>query len=123
MKVFKDNGSDICSHKKGIQGGKVLKKLILKAEKRKLFAENFHIYAVLQSTITRLKLDNYYLSMRNVSHKAKYGNCVVEMMEQNRKQSSCVKNSGKLELSVTNSVQFDEDPLSLNSFFEELKNR
>jgi len=79
----------------------VITKLINKAERRKKTTESFYVYAVLQSTIGRLKLDDFML-------KAK-GKKLVRI--ENCSSAKCVDDS---------SFQPRDDPLHLDSFFKQV---
>lgn len=102
-------------------GKNVLRRLISKAEKRKLQAENVRIYALLQSTVLRLELDKNNLRERQIICKH---------------LKSCVNHTEKERLGANRSIpkkssdsdsicvdSHDQDPLNLNSFFEKLKER
>jgi hypothetical protein len=119
MKVLSKEGKDNLTVKSELGGAKVLRKLILKAEKRKSYAENFHIYAVLQSTIRRLKLDTKSLK---VIRNCKFGNSEDKGMNQNSRSITCVQNS-VINIYDIHDHDDDKDPLNLNTFFEELNSR
>ena len=117
MKVFNREGKDFMTVKSELNGANVLRKLILKAEKRKTYAENFHIYAVLQSTISRLKSDSKLLKVTKVPHNFKIGKSLKDGL--NQSSISCAQNS----FVKIHHDHDDKDPLNLDSFFEKLNNR
>lgn len=81
----------------------VLSKLICKAEKRKIAAENYHIYAVLQSTILKLKMES---------------KCIIQ---QRRSSTNCTRKIGFGTKNVgLPKRKVCEDPLELDSFFRKL---
>jgi hypothetical protein len=85
----------------------VISKLISKAERRKRTAETFHVYAVLQSTICRLKMDDVVLRCKG----KQFDDDLVKLSTSNPENSDdqCVGESS-----------FQDDPLHLNSFFRRL---
>lgn len=84
----------------------VFSQLIRKAEKRKMSAENFHIYALLQSTIMRLRHDDSLYTMKSLKLDSS------KQVETN-KAMECSDNSAC-------SGQLDHD-LGLDEFFLKLK--
>lgn len=103
-----------CTHKRVIRSRNsrkfkssgVFSQLIRKAEKRKMSAENFHIYALLQSTIMRLRHDDSLYTMKSL--KLDSSNQV-----QTNKAMECSDNAAC-------SGQLDHD-LGLDEFFLKLK--
>ena len=95
----------------------VLSKLIIRVEKRKSMAENFLVYALLQSTVERLKTDSCMLDKRKskvlFKERRNFGD------EQISKLNSCSVSEQKC--SNQNSSQNSEDPLKLDEFFSRLK--
>lgn len=83
----------------------VFSALVRKAEKRKLSAENFHIYALLQSTIVRLKRETGFFETRKMQTKC-----------EKRDYSACSSNNGELSSGVATT-----DILDLDEFFDILK--
>ena len=53
----------------GIKPKSVFSKLIRKAERKKMSAENYRVYAMLQSTIDRLKQDNIVFNTKYIHRK------------------------------------------------------
>jgi len=86
----------------------VVSKMIRKAKERKSTAENYHIYALLQSTIHRLEMDNYVLSCK-------------------RSVNSCSPVRRRIETCISKNCEISsqdkevEDLLNLDSFFSRLK--
>lgn len=96
----------------------ILSKLINRAEKRKSKAESFHIYALLQSTVERLRSDSRLLDHRK--HKLK----VCKIVNFNRSEDNSVKKDYFSEESPSENDQqnvMDGDPLKLDAFFSRLK--
>lgn len=119
-------GNETLSKKSEMSGGQVLRKLISKAEKRKSLAQNVHIYALLQSTILRLKLDDKVLRLQSFSCKRTGNERWASSSRVNLdsgKRFILSSSSSCVESSVSDFCIDDEDPLQLNSFFEELKSR
>ena len=88
----------------------VLSRLINRAERRKLKAETFHVYALLQSTVERLKMDVHLLDVKT------YG-------LQRSSFNLCIENDGPALISETlrSENQDLDDPLQLDLFFNKLK--
>ncbi|KAL4238736.1 hypothetical protein ACF0H5_003443 [Mactra antiquata] len=102
----------------------VLRHLISKAEKRKQVAENFHVYALLQSTIHRLKLDDHLVKMRNLTINNK--RFKVNSSRLLTSDDVVTKRLSDVEISVSDNLTFsdgciDKDPLDLDIFFQKLK--
>ena len=94
---------------KGRCENQVLNKLITKAENRKMAAENYHVYALLQSTIFRLQFDDHILSCLTNSK----CRSVNKQINENKKY---VHNN----VSHQKDVKLKEDILKLDSFFSQL---
>lgn len=115
MKLISTNGTEKEIRKTDINGRKVLKNLISKAEKRKAQAENFRVYALLQSTIFRLKRD-----------KSSFGG-----PRMCRVRSGVTTDRHVFQMGIDECCQVSDfvlrgdgqDPLNLNEFFEKLKER
>ena len=85
---------------------RVLCKLITKAEKRKLSAENYHVYALLQSTIEMLQMNDKLIQSSNKRSRQRNPIC------KNRNNVECENRSdGK---------QSYEDVLQMDNFFSKL---
>jgi len=87
----------------------VISKLINKAEKRQKTAENFLIYAVMQSTICKLKMDDML-----------YQVSCTEPKDFDKRSLVRSRRSHSVEKRVENYCAQD-DPLHLDSFFDKLR--
>lgn len=93
----------------------MLTKLILRAEKRKAKAENFLVYALLQSTVERLKWDSHLLENKRL--KSLKGDCISKEDGTNSFGFICSDT-----LCHPKEITFEEgDPLNLDDFFSRLK--
>lgn len=116
MKFISTNGTDKVIMKTDINGRKVLKNLITKAEKRKAHAQNFRIYALLQSTIFRLQRDKRTFEGQRMC-RIRSGVDETDRHVFRTGIDRCCP--------VSDFVLFcdGQDPLNLNEFFEKLKER
>jgi len=101
-KVSKPRKSDFCG---------VFSKLIIKAEKKKMSAQNYRMYALLQSTISRLRMDDDLYKLHKLIKRCKSTTNGIEK----------VSTDGKV--AVGDDVEDCDvpDPLQLGTFFDRLK--
>lgn len=101
-KVSKPSKSDLCG---------VFSKLIIKAEKKKMSAQNYRMYALLQSTISRLRMDDDLYKLH----------VLVKRCKSTKNSFEKVSTDGKV--AVGNDVEDGDvpDPLQLDTFFDRLK--
>lgn len=107
----------VCCNRSNYDGNKtVLSKLIVRVQRRKSKAENFLVYALLQSTVERLKTDSCLLDKRNkflLKESPDFGD------DQMSKLRAC--SVSEQNFYNSNSSQDDVDPLNLDDFFSRLK--
>ena len=97
----------------------VLSKLIVRVQRRKSKAENFLVYALLQSTVERLKTDSCKLDTKKSLFLLKENESREFEDEQMSKLNAC--SVSEKNNSYLNTCQDDVDPLNLDDFFSRLK--
>lgn len=110
----------VCCNRSNYDGNKtVLSKLIVRVQRRKSKAENFLVYALLQSTVERLKTDSCLLDKRKSKFLLKESPVFGDDQMSNCKLRAC--SVSEQNLYNSNSSQDDVDPLNLDDFFSRLK--